>query len=192
MTQNNTFRTALMSFVIIALSVTLATAATGSAQGKHIKLSGNGKTYEATADENGNFSFTGVEPGTYKLVWVLPKGTTPQNTESASIEISSFSWGASNSTPTGSMAQGKSTPATRSNISNNRGGASVDGELSQGKSTPATRSNISNNRTGSQLQVSNGECFTVVLEDVVISSVTTASGTVKTCTVKPTAQTSVR
>jgi hypothetical protein len=194
MKQNHTLRTALMSFVIVALSVTLANAVTSSAQGKHIKLSGNGKTYEATTDNNGNFSFVNVEPGTYKLIWVLPKGTTPQNTESTSIEISSFSWGATNSSPssTGSMAQGKSTPVTRSNISNNRGGASVDGELSQGKSTPVTRSNISNNRTGSQLHVSGSECFTVVLEDVVISSVTTAGGTVKTCTVKPTAQISTR
>jgi len=56
--------------------------------------------------------------------------------------------------PEPETAQGKSTPVTRSNISNNRssgGGGGIGGipepELTQGKSTPVTRSNISNNRS---------------------------------------------
>jgi hypothetical protein len=185
MNQNHALRAILASFFVAA--ITLLASQTLAASGQHLMLKGaNGKTYSATTDASGIFIFTNVEPGTYKLIWVLPAGSTPQNTQSAKIDISSFSWGETASPTLASTmsdyvrGRSSSTPPTPKPM-----GLVSSGSVAQGKSTPATRSNISNNRSGSELQLSGSECFTVLLEDVVISSVTTATGTVSACTITP-------
>lgn len=112
-----------------------------------LKSLSGGKTYTCKLDNNGKFSFENVEPGKYDLIFVLDGSKSQDDGTIQSIEISSFSWGASNT----AGKQGKSTPVTRSNISNNRTGSTDGGDPTpsekQGKSTPVTRSNISNNRT---------------------------------------------
>jgi hypothetical protein len=79
-----------------------------------LKSVSGGKTYTCKLDQSGKFSFENVEPGTYDLV--LDGSRSSDDGTIQSIEINSFSWGASNTTG----KQGKSTPVTRSNISNNR------------------------------------------------------------------------
>jgi hypothetical protein len=81
-----------------------------------LKSTSGGKTYSCKLDESGKFSFENVEPGKYDLVFVLDGSRSTDDGTIQSIEINSFSWGASNS----AGKQGKSTPVTRSNISNNR------------------------------------------------------------------------
>ena len=192
-----------ISFVLAAMLISTSSFAALNA---YLKLKGsNGKTYKTTADASGKFSFSNVEPGNYKLVWVLPPGEGSP-TGDCEIHIESFSWGATNTggtidAPLSTDAQGKSTPATRSNISNNRssgGGTEVSPEPveMQGKSTPVTRSNISNNRSSgggtgkvqlqdfhfktnaSKLSKDGDEYYTVVFEDILISSYTAPSGNV--------------
>ncbi|HET9135075.1 MAG TPA: hypothetical protein VFO76_00445 [Candidatus Kapabacteria bacterium] len=190
MNHSHALRAILTSLFVAA--ITLLSSQTLAASGQHLTLKGtNGKTYSATTDASGIFIFTDVEPGTYKLIWVLPDGTTPQNTQSAKIEITSFSWGETASPTLASTmsdyvrGRSSSTPPTPKPMGLVSGTSNA-----QGKSTPVTRSNISNNRSGSELQVSGSECFTVLLEDVVISSVTTVTGTVSACTITPSSQTS--
>lgn len=190
MNHSHALRAIWVSFFIVA--ITFISSQTLAATGQHLTLKGtNGKTYSATTDASGTFTFTNVEPGTYKLIWVLPNGTTPQNTQSAKIDISSFSWGETASPSLASTmsdyvrGRSSSTPPTPKPMGLVSGTSNA-----QGKSTPVTRSNISNNRSGSELQVSGSECFTVLLEDIVVSSVTTATGTVSACTITPTGQTS--
>src|SRR5688572_18677408 len=80
--------------LVLALFVSQAFAATG----QHLQLreTKTKKIYNAKTDASGKFTFDKIEAGTYDLVWVLPDGTSPDNTESASIDIQSFSWGVSN------------------------------------------------------------------------------------------------
>jgi len=101
--------------IMLATFVTVPSFAALNAYLKLKSLSG-GKTYTCKLDEKGEFSFVNVEPGKYDLVFVLDGSRSTDDGTIQSIEISSFSWGASNT----AGKQGKSTPVTRSNISNNR------------------------------------------------------------------------
>jgi hypothetical protein len=138
-----TFSRTVLASLIIMLA-TFITAPSFAALNAYLKLKSlsGGKTYTCKLDESGKFSFENVEPGKYDLVFVLDGSRSSDDGTIQSIEINSFSWGASNALG----KQGKSTPVTRSNISNNRTG-SVEPSGKQGTGSPVTRSNISNNRT---------------------------------------------
>ncbi|HYM19786.1 MAG TPA: FG-GAP repeat protein [Candidatus Kapabacteria bacterium] len=79
----------------------------------------NGKTYKATPDADGKFTFSNVDSGMYSLILVIDAaGNAPPSAEKKksdehpkSIELMSFSWGATNAgaritnRPQGSNAQ---------------------------------------------------------------------------------------
>ena len=86
-----------------------------------LKRASDGKTYTCKLDNKGKFSFENVEPGTYDLLLGLDGSRSTDDGILEKIEVMSFSWGASNT----AGKQGKSTPVTRSNISNNRTAATT-------------------------------------------------------------------
>jgi len=178
----------IRTLVLVALA--FITSASFAAQSVHLMLKGSGgKVYACKSDASGKFSFSKVEPGTYQLVWVLPDGTTPDNTESCAIEVESFSWGATNM---GTGGHGGGGGAGR--VSSTSTGA-VDSDddndgVSESSKVTKSRSNIQNNRTvnttrsnikrkASEFQsTTGGKYCVVVLEDVVISGLTDCPGTI--------------
>ncbi len=200
MLQETTMKTTLtqriFSATVVAAFLLLSTTSF-AALNAYLTLKGsNGKSYTCTADASGQFSFKDVQPGTYKLVWVLPKGDG-EPTGACTIQISSFSWGATNTSSVGNgggMGAGKSTVTTTTTTTETT--TTLD---QAGKSTPVTRSNISNNRSSgagagkvsvqdlhftcdaSKLKSSvepGGMYETIILEDVMVSSVSSPSGKV--------------
>ncbi|MEP7234645.1 MAG: hypothetical protein ABI778_05050 [Ignavibacteriota bacterium] len=182
--------------VFIVVASLVVTSTSFAALNAYLKLKrSDGKTYSCTCDAGGNFKFLNVEPGTYKLLWVVGQGEGSLS-EPSSIEISSFSWGATNTGSMLSSEQAKSTQVTRSNISNNRTAGTVETGAADATSQPVTKSssNIQNNLTtgggtgkvsvqdlhytctSSQVSKSGTDNFVIVLEDVVVSSVTSPSG----------------
>jgi hypothetical protein len=130
MTRNSKNRIALTSLFVMSLLV-LSTSSF-AALNAYLKLKPSKgtkgeATYQCKLDESGKFSFHDVAPGQYDLVLEVTATDQAGNTGSdsktmpSSIEISSFSWGTSNSGSLSTSAvQGKSTQVTRSNISNNK------------------------------------------------------------------------
>ena len=145
---------------------------------------GTGKTYSCTPDASGKFSFSNVEPGTYKLLWVLPEGTDPIKTGSCSITVG-FTYAkraaiddnqtkdVTNVTSTlttemspasgGSDPQGKQTGprVSKSNVSNNRTSGGGSGKVSV--------SDLSITRDASSFTNDGGDLYTVLLEDIQIT-----------------------
>jgi len=177
--------------LIVALA-TFFSAPSFAALNAYLKLKSlsGGKTYTCKLDDNGKFSFENVEPGKYDLIFVLDGSRSTDDGTIQSIEISSFSWGASNT----AGKQGKSTPVTRSNISNNRTAntrtATVDaqgpivtcngktvatGDL-DGDGIPDVLSASVIWSPKSNLRSSSPD---VILHDIVVTSSTTVEGKVK-------------
>jgi hypothetical protein len=124
---------------IFALAVLFISSSSFAALNAYLKLKGQkqGKTYKATPDASGKFKFSDVEPDVYDLTFEVTATDQAGNTGSDSkkistIEISSFSWGSTN---------------VGSNSGPGSQGGGITPDAAQGKSTPVTRSNISNNRT---------------------------------------------
>lgn len=192
-----TFTQRIFGATVVAAFLLLSTTSF-AALNAYLTLKGaNGKSYTCTADNSGQFSFKDVQPGTYKLIWTLPKGDGAPTGECA-IEISSFSWGASNSTSVGGsgMGAGKSTISTTTTTETTT--TTID-ETSNNQ-VKRSKSNVSNNRStgagagkvslqdihfrcdATKLRKSGGtqeEYLTVVMEEVMVSSVTTVTGKVK-------------
>jgi hypothetical protein len=125
MKHNNRFFTASL----IALAVLFFSSQAFAAVDAFIwfKNTSTGNTFKCKIDNDGKFSCPNVEPGKYDVIFVCSGETSPTGEKKSgcpsSIEISSFSWGTSNT----AGKQGKSTQVTRSNISNNRAaGFTVD------------------------------------------------------------------
>ena len=173
--------------LVLVLFVSQAFAATG----QHLQLreTKTKKIYNAKTDASGKFTFDKIEAGTYDLVWVLPEGTSPENTESASIEIQSFSWGVSNMGSHGGGGgggAGKTVGTSTTKTDDDNDGA---GEASR---VTKTRSNIQNNRTinttrdnikgqskSSDFKSSGGGTYyVVVLQDILVTGLTDCPGTV--------------
>ncbi|MBS1903814.1 MAG: FG-GAP repeat protein [Bacteroidetes bacterium] len=151
-------RNTRMTFAtLLALAIVLFASNTFAALNAYLQLKGtkSGKIYKSSLDASGKFSFSNVEPGTYSLIFVSEDGSNPP----ASIEIQSFSWGATNS---GSMSSGS--------MSSGRASASA----TTSKNSPVTRSNISNNRVScpSGVTVSTGDLDGDGIPDVITSPVT--------------------
>jgi len=184
----------LFQLTVFFIALTFFTTLSLAAETVHLHLKdAKGKIYKCNTDATGKFSFPNVEPGKYELIWVLPDGTTPDNTESCSIEIQSFSWGASNTrtvepaaqaaVPVGGSSRpngpsgGPPSPDHTPPPAANQGGQG-DNSGAKGTAAKKSRSNISNNFAPSDLNpTSNGKYYVVVLQDVVISGVTTCEGT---------------
>jgi hypothetical protein len=186
---NHTLNHRLIVAAMFALAATIFASNSFAALNAYLTLKGaNGKTYQSTVDPNGKFSFTNVEPGTYSLIWVCDDGSNPPS----SIEISSFSWGATNSgsVSSGSMSSGrasgtvqtKTSQVTRSNISNNRvscpsgvtvATGDVDGDGTADMITsPVTITSPSLTKVGMTYQK-------IVFENVMVSSVCSPGGACK-------------
>jgi len=114
---------------IFVLAVLLFASNSFAALNYYLTLKGQkqGKIYKATPDAGGKFTFTNVEPDMYDLTFVVTAtdqaGNTGSDAKVSKIEISSFSWGTTNSGSVVSVVPGetgRNTPVTRSNISNNR------------------------------------------------------------------------
>ena len=162
MTHHRTNR--ILAASLFMLAVLFLASNSFAALNAYLQLKGQkqGKIYTAKPDASGKFTFSNVDPDTYDLVFVYAvdkAGNTGSDARTATatggavdptpatIEIPSFSWGATNSSGSmsGSMSQGK--------------------EAVQGKSTPVTRSNISNNRS-----------FTVDAQGPTVDGVAVATG----------------
>lgn len=186
--------------ILIPAVLALFTTASIGAETVHLYLKGTkGKTYKVVkTDPQGKFSFDDLEPDTYTLIWILPDGTTPENTESASIEIESFSWGVSQMNHHGSSTssnQRTSEPAQQAatpvGSGSDRPTGGPSGGAPTGQPTPPpgmgggggggsaersgkitkSRSNIQNNRMASEFKsMPGGKYYVVLMEDIVISS----------------------
>jgi hypothetical protein len=113
----------MAGFFVLALFV--FTSSSFAALNAYLQLKGqkSGKTYKCKLDESGKFSFSDVEAGTYDLVFVLDGTRSQDDGVIQTIEISSFSWGASNAVVT----TGTKITKSRSNIQNNKtAGFTVD------------------------------------------------------------------
>ena len=171
--------------ILIPVLLIFAVTSSFAAESVHLMLKGSkGKTYKVKTDAKGKFEVSDLEPDTYELIWILPDGTSPDNAESASIEIESFSWGMSNQR-TVEQAAAQAAPGTGSSrpTSGPTGGAPTGqptpppgmgtggGEGARGGKITKSRSNIQNNRMSSEFKsLPGGKYYVVVLEDVVISS----------------------
>ena len=193
--------------ISLVLASMLISATSFAALNAYLQLKGSGgRSYSCSADASGNFSFTNVEPGNYKLVWVLPGGSG-EPSGACKIELSSFSWGTSNSGAiSGESFQGKSTQVTRSNISNNRSAGSGDpgpADATGNKLSVKSSSNIQNNLSAggsgggsgkvsvsdfhftcdaSQVSKSGSELSCTVLDNIVVTGSTSPSGKVGSMT----------
>jgi hypothetical protein len=190
-------RIKMAGFFVLALSFLASNSF--AALNAYLQLKGqkSGKTYKCKLDESGKFSFHDVEPGQYDLVFEVTATDQAGNTGAdsrtmpTSIEISSFSWGMSNS---GSLSvsgvQGKSTPVTRSNISNNRtAGSAAPPEVTSGGVRVAT-GDVNGDGVADMItspvtvkgwdpSTKQGVMSKVVIHDIVIMSVSSPEGTVK-------------
>ena len=189
-----TFTQRIFGATVVAAFLLLSTTSF-AALNAYLTLKGsNSKSYTCTADNSGQFSFKDVEPGTYKLVWTLKGEGEP--TGPCSIEISSFSWGTSNPVSGGrrGMSAGKSTISTTTTTTETT--TTTD---QAGRTSPVSRGNVTNNPTigggagkvsvqgisftcnASKLRKSTeagGMYETIILEEVMVSSVSSASGKV--------------
>ena len=164
-----------LSFVVMASNAEAALNA-------YLKLKGaNGKSYTCTPDANGKFSFKDVAPGKYELQIVgSPEYfMDKEKGHKDELELESFSWG---------VANGKSKPlsVTKSPTAGTDDGAAAGSDLSGGGLTEPTakakalRDKIRSLRVSIENPTSNGdEMYKVVLEDIVISSVSSPSGTIQ-------------
>jgi hypothetical protein len=187
LSQKNIMKNFIRTLVLIALA--FFTTASFAAESVHLMLKGSGgKVYACKTDASGKFTFDKVEPGTYQLVCILPDGKSPDNTESASIEIQSFSWGA---TQMGS--HGGSTGAGRVTTTSTTTPAldpDDDGDGVSSEKITKSRSNIQNNRTINTSrdnikhnaaskdfqQLPGGKYCVVVMKDIVVSSLGSCEG----------------
>ncbi len=151
-----------------------------------LKEQTTGTSYRCPVNGNGKFSFEGVAPGKYTIS-VSFNGDACLST----IELSSFSWGASNSgsLSAGSASTGKSTQVTRSNISNNRSASpspvaasgvrvavgDVDGDGVMDMITSPVVVTLGGNKPASNETV----YPTIVLRDILVSSVCSPKGDLK-------------
>ncbi len=195
-----TFTQRIFSATVVAAFLLLSTTSF-AALNAYLKLEGAKQSYTCTADNSGQFSFKDVQPGTYKLVWVLQKGEGAP-TGDCSIEISSFSFGASNQSSVGGggMGAGKSSVTTtttttevttttvdavqkqktKSNNSNERIVSPTPGPGGSGAGKVSVQ-DIHFRCDASKLKKSTeqgGMYETIILEEVIVSSVSSPSGKV--------------
>ena len=95
-------RTSIASLLILALTMFGATTSWGAVDAyMTFRNKATGKSYTAKPDASGKFTFKGVAPGTYQLLFTgSPEYFTPPKLAGAHdkwIELSSFSWGTSKS-----------------------------------------------------------------------------------------------
>lgn len=172
MKTSSTKRILGLSFVLSAL---LISSSSFAALNAYLKLKGsNGKTYTTTADASGKFSFSNVEPGTYKLLWVLPPGEGAP-TGSCSIEIASWSSGGSNKSSVGStgMSSGKTAAPATGKTSDYGGGGSTGKVQFQ---------DFHFTTNASKLSKDGDNFYAVVFEDILVSSISSPSGNVSNMT----------
>lgn len=176
----NIFRVVFPLALLVIASQLLA------ATGQHLQLREvkTKKIYNGKTDASGKFSFDKIEAGTYQLVLVLPEGTTPENTESCTIDIQSFSWGVSNMGTGGHGGGGgagkvSSPGSTTDDDNDGASDASARGTIKRSKS------NLSNNKMintkpvtakAADMKPSQGGYYIVVMEDLVISGAAGETG----------------
>ncbi|MEP7234033.1 MAG: type VI secretion system tube protein Hcp [Ignavibacteriota bacterium] len=198
MTQSSRFMTA--SIFVLALSV-LSTSVSFGALNAYLKLKGqhSGKSYKAVPDASGKFSFKDVAPDTYTLVFVgspaspavTVKGESSDDGHKDWIEISSFSFGSSNSgsMTTGSGASGREASAPsvseivvtkQMDAVSPRGVTVASG--APNRSTLATQCAKGTHFPPVKLEMrttGSGDPSTVVYQDIVVASTGTLDGAVK-------------
>ena len=173
--------------VFLALVICLATIPRSyGALNAYLTLKGSngGKSYRCTPKADGSFTFSNVEPGTYALLVCggqdLFSGGGGGGSSPATIEISSFSWGMSNSSTTGpgsagsgrqagSSSSGSSTTGVVAGDVNNDGRPDLIAKKHIGKAVTVTLSN----------PTQDGSVYSkVCVNDIVITSRCDATGRV--------------
>lgn len=177
-TQEKTMKTiitklaALILFAMIALNTVSATPI-------YMKIEGvDGEAQVAEVDQNGACSFKDVKPGKYKAYLLLPavqkvraaasRSSNKDDAHKETIEIASWSWGATNSNTMSSGGGGTGREASSPSISE------IVVTKTQDKSSPQLFHNVSKGKKTEELKkqtTHNGETYyQVKFTDVLISS----------------------
>lgn len=172
---------------LIVLLIAFMTVPSFAALNAYLKLKGHkgAKTYTCKLDNDGKFSFDNVEPGTYDLIFVLDGSRSTDDGTLVKIEVSSFSWGATNTSASARITK------SRSNIQNNRtatvdaappsvtsdGKAIATGDLDGDGAPDAISAPVAVSLSNLAIEGKGQE--KVVLKDVIVSSVCAPKGTVK-------------
>jgi hypothetical protein len=167
------------SLFILALGIFASSASYGAVNAYLIFKSSDGKTFKATPDAGGKFSFTNVQPGTYSLILAgsdeyFAAKSADKDKHKNWIELQSFSWGTSSGTII-SKSTDKSTP-----------GIAVADVNKDGRNDFAVQNIISSPRKISlDNPVKDGSAYyVIVMSNVIVTSACSASGTVSNIAIK--------
>jgi type VI secretion system secreted protein Hcp len=171
-----------ISNLMASLVMMLLLAGLASAEPIYMKIEGvDGESQIAEVNPNGTCSFKLTKPGKYKAALLLPAvqkvrgaANTADDKHKETIEIASWSFGASNPTSVGSTSMSSGREASTPSVSEIVVTKSMD------KSTPKLAEGVCKGKTTQELKKQtnhNGDTYyEIKLTDVMVSSWQTSSG----------------